>query len=382
MMAPRGRSTARSSLCRKEGWFRRANAPPRPRPDALSKRKLNGLGNEARFEYDEQRRNWHANIGPLATPQLLAAHESLWEIVDSNRQDTGHAKGAVAIDAFPGLGKTTIADSFGFDYHRTLLTRYGPRTEDDNDRIPVCRAGLISNTTPRMLNLMLCDFYGHPGLTGTEKTFADQALGYMLSCETQLVIVDDVHFLNMRTKDGLRIVNHFKSLANEFPVTFLFVGVDLRSRGLMTEGLTANSTYRAQTARRWTLLTVSPFEVSSRAGRTDWRRLLLGIEKNIVLSNSWPGMVAKDLSDYLFARSTGHIGSLMTLITRGCYRAMRTGEEKLTAELMDGVKNDAASEKGRIRLQSALDQGMLTTRPPSDIPMAGGHPKRTRRKAS
>jgi hypothetical protein len=36
--------------------------------------------------------------------------------------------------------------------------------------------------------------------------------------------------------------------------------------------------------------------------------------------------------------------SLMTLIARGCRRAVRTGTEKLTRDLLDQVRNDAAAE--------------------------------------
>jgi len=82
-----------------------------------------------------------------------------------------------------------------------------------------------------------------------------------------------------------------------------------------------------------------------------------------VLADKYPGMVADDLSDYLFARSTGHIGSLMTLINRGCQRAVRTGAERLDTALLDQVKNDAAAEKGRRELEMAFSRGKLTTRP-------------------
>ena len=43
------------------------------------------------------------------------------------------------------------------------------------------------------------------------------------------------------------------------------------------------------------------------------------------------------LADYLFERTSGHIGSFITLITRGCVTAIRSGEEKLTAALLDRV---------------------------------------------
>jgi hypothetical protein len=51
-----------------------------------------------------------------------------------------------------------------------------------------------------------------------------------------------------------------------------------------------------------------------------------------------------ELADYLFARTTGHIGSFITLITRGCYKAIRTGAENLTRQLLDTIRIDEASK--------------------------------------
>jgi hypothetical protein len=52
----------------------------------------------------------------------------------------------------------------------------------------------------------------------------------------------------------------------------------------------------------------------------------------------------------------------MTLINRGCQRAVRTGAERLDRDLLDRVKNDAASEKGRQELDTAFQTGRITTR--------------------
>jgi hypothetical protein len=90
--------------------------------------------------------------------------------------------------------------------------------------------------------------------------------------------------------------------------------------------------------------------------------VLLGIEQALVLANKHPGMLADELSDYLFARSTGHIGSLMDLINRGAARAIRTGAERLTQDLLDAVKIDEAAEKARLELAAAMAAGSLTTR--------------------
>ena len=142
-------------------------------------------------------------------------------------------------------------------------------------------------------------------------------------------------------------------------------GVGLERRGLIREGLAAGEEELAQNARRWTTLGVDPFEIVTEDGRRTWRQLLLAIEKDLVLAGAHPGMVADDLADYLFARSTGHFASLMTLIARGCRRAVRTGTEKLTRDLLDQVRNDAAAEAARQELLAAFDAGKLSARPPA-----------------
>jgi len=174
--------------------------------------------------------------------------------------------------------------------------------------------------------------------------------------------VDDLHFLRWKGKNGIEVSYHFKYIANEFPVTLLFIGVGLDACGLFSEGYAYRGAVLAQTGRRTTPLGLAPFEISTGHGRRDWRRLLLAIEQRLVLAAKRPGMLADDLPGYLFARSTGHIGSLMTLINLGCQRAVRTGTEQLSAALLDRVKIDAASEKGRAELEAALAAGRLTSK--------------------
>ena len=93
------------ALSRKEDFKTFAESPRRSRPDLLTRKQLKSLATQARADYDRQRRKWHANIGPVKTPQLAEIHEDLWDIVDSNEQDGDKAKGAVAVDAFPGWAR-------------------------------------------------------------------------------------------------------------------------------------------------------------------------------------------------------------------------------------------------------------------------------------
>jgi len=73
-------------------------------------------------------------------------------------------------------------------------------------------------------------------------------------------------------------------------------------------------------------------------------------------------MLADEMSDYLFIRSTGHIGSLMELIRRGCAKAIRTGTETLNQKLFDTIKIDSAAERARRELEVAFRTRRLTTR--------------------
>jgi hypothetical protein len=352
------------SLSVKEGWFEMVNAPDREQPVTKTTKQLAAMSEAERLQYNELRAVWHANLGPIDTPQLIRVHEDLWEIVDSNRQDGDKVKGAASLDAHPGLGKTTIAVAFARNFHREQLKLYGEESSSGDQRIPAAYLALTGATTMWTLNSMLCRFYAHPGAErGNATQLAARAADCLLSCDTKLVVIDDVHFLDLNRQDGRQVANHFKWLANQFPATFLFVGVGLADRGFLTEGLSVADAAYAQTGRRWTELTVDPFEIYTEKGRETWRRLLLGIEQMVVLANKHRGMVADDLADYLYARSTGHFASLMTLVTRGCHRAIKTGEERLTLELLDRVKNDAAAEHARQELTAALRAGRLSARP-------------------
>ena len=71
---------------------------------------------------------WHANLGPISTPQMMAFQADLDEIVEANRQDGDKVKGAAVLDAYPGLGKTTAAVTFGRSFHRRQIDLYGPST--------------------------------------------------------------------------------------------------------------------------------------------------------------------------------------------------------------------------------------------------------------
>lgn len=364
MTAPLRNMERRYDLTTKRGWIAHATTPPRLRPESLTRTQLNNLSRRAIAEFNEYRMVWNANLGPIRTPQYLDSHKDLWNILNANRQDGGSVREPAALDAFPGLGKSTIANQFGVDYHRRQIELYGDRTEEGHDRIPVVRIQLTDETNRREFNSKLCRFFNLPAFDkGTANHLENRAVAAAHDCETTLVIVDDVHFLDMTRRSGRAVANHFKALSNNMAATFLHVGVGLEQRGLFDEGLCTEEEELAQNGRRITPLTISPFEIKTEPGKRIWRNLLLTIERNVALVDTYPGMIADELSDLLFARSTGHFASLMSLIRRGCEAAITSGTECLTEDIMTAVKIDGAAEKDRVRLLASMQQGLMTSRP-------------------
>ena len=349
------------TMSRKEGFRAAAEAPPRVQPEQLSPSQLADLTDADRRRYGRQRSIWHANLPTIETAQLLELHDQLGDIVDSNQQDGEKAKGTIAIEGAAGIGKSIAVMDYAKRYHRDTITELGEYTEDGHERWPVCRVGMTGDTGMKDFNRAMLGFFNHAGITrGTAVDFANRALDCVLSCQTRLLIVDDLHFLKQRIT-SVQISNQFKYISNEFPLTIIFIGIGLRQRGLYSDGTYADGIL-GQSGRRITPITFREFSIDDDEHRMEWRQLLLAIEKRIVLANKQRGMLIA-LSDYLWERSTGRIGPLTTLINRGCQRAVRTGTEFIDQELLERIPLDAASESRRTEIRTAIAQNRLTTRP-------------------
>lgn len=280
-----------AGLSRKEGWRRYVDGPPRLQPEQLSLDRLRALDDAARDEYNQSRHAWHPNLAVVKTPQLTAVLDRLDLIVGSNRHDGDRIRGVAAIDALPGMGKSTIAKTFGRAFDRADIQRNGTLTSDGQTRIPVFHVELTAGTTVKTLNERICLFYGHPSATRGRGGFsadrlASFALDSVLAAETKLGIIDDIHRIDPQRKDGLDVTNHLKYLNSEFPITFLYVGVDLEGKKFFSEGGSGSAAAYAQTGRRWTRLEVPKFEINTDEEREVWQSLLKAAERQIVLTGA------------------------------------------------------------------------------------------------
>lgn len=330
---------------RRPGWFAYAEETPRRPLPRLSGAELSGMGAGEREDYDECRRIWNVNMPVIRTHQLTEVMGVLDQVMYSNARDGGRIKGGVAIDAPPGLGKTTIAATYARQFHRQQVRRLGPRTSAGHQRVPVVFVSLSANMTLKSLNRQIVEFYGHPAIEKlTAAKLASLATGYVGRCETGLIVVDDLHFVDFRHRNGIEVSNHLKWLANELPVTFLYTGVGLAAKAFFNEGMTGEAAAMAQTARRTTLCPVEPFTFSTNAGARAWVDVLSAIETHVILADARPGMLV-DHAELVFARTQGHIASLVSLVDRCCFLAMAQGGETITKAMIHGTTLDNAAAR-------------------------------------
>jgi hypothetical protein len=355
----------RYSITDLAGFLRFAEGPARARPPDLTRAQMAGMSGRALDRHNDWRRVWTANIGPLDTPQLKALHADLWEVVDAAKQDGNLQKPAVLVDAYSGLGKTTALLDFLRDFHRKEVAGRGLTTADGHRRVPAAYIDLSGNTQIRGLNAALCRFYRLPSSGGADVLGA-RAKDAVLALDTRVFVIDDLHFLApvRPNEESARMTNQLKHLANTFRVVLIYAGVEVIARGIRAGADDASQkALNEQFGRHTTRLTMRPFRIHDEEGRLEWRQLLKSIEMRLVLVDRYQGMLADDLSDYLFARSTGHFQSLMTLITRGCSRAIRTEREVLDVEVMDKVNNDLEAEANRKDMEAKFAEGLISSRP-------------------
>lgn len=386
------------SLRNWHGWLTMVHTPRRERPPLLSMKQLLNLQPKVRVQYRKLRATWHSNLGPVVTREVQRISDEFDLVVNSNQQDASHVRGAVALSAYPGTGKTTATLWWARNHHIEQNLDLGDVTADGFLRLPVVWLPLNGSTTPLGLYRMLLQFYGWP-TDGTLDRLEERTARAVMQHETTVIIVDDIHFLNMYRSADRNASSHFKAMANTLPVTFMFIGVELEAHHLLTEGLglikrgskgavTAGSSDSAQTASRWTPLSMMPFTLHRQDDRRDWKSVLETFEREMVLCGG-PldgALTSEEMREYLYARTGGHFGSLHSLLYRAAYIATgNEGKEQLTKDVLNRTRIDAAADARHSDLLAMFDGGHLTTDPDKPdlsppTPAAATHRKRKGRR--
>jgi hypothetical protein len=297
--------------------------------------------------FDGLRREYHDSFGPVLTEPMGRLYKFLMDRAVSNLSGPPGARPGAVIDGPANVGKSTILTEFGRSYERVLRRRYGERMLEHGvaEWHPVVYNSLSARTTVKALNMGLANFYGvtFPRYDATTHRLTRMVVECAQRCATTLFLIDDIHYLDMKHHSAREVNNHLKQLMNETSATFVYAGVGLEETGLFTEGQPNGRLALGQTRNRFARFPLEPFQTSARARGDEWHRLVAAFEAGLVLRKARKGMLT-GMRYYLYKRTDGYVGALSNLLKLGAAKAIETGEERITRELLRGVRIDEASQ--------------------------------------
>ncbi len=333
----------------KEGWRRFVEDEPTQRPERLGRGEHRRLSEKERSIYDERRLRHAHGFGPIKS--LYAdTHRNLSRLVRLNELRGPGARHGAALDGDPGNGKSTIASQFGRLHERRCRELYPEElTPEGHEYLPVLYVNLDAYPSLKGLNEAILGFYGPVPKRAPARQLTQLVLECARLCGTTLIIVDDIHLLELRREADRDANNHLKRLANDLAATFIYAGVGLEHSGFMHEGRLGADAQLAQISRRFKRIGVGPLGCSSAADRALWLGILQVFEAELVLLGSRPGDLTSR-ADHLWQRSQGVIGSVTQLLTEAAAEAIDTGTERITQKLLDGIDVGYAAEVGAGRV--------------------------------
>jgi DNA transposition AAA+ family ATPase len=320
-------------LTTKEGWRRFVDRQPHP-PVLLDAAALATLSPEDRSDYDEGRREYHADLPVVNTPIIQTVIGTSRLLVQLNRAQVSARRGVI-ISGASGTGKTTALTQLGRTHERHTRKRYPA----DRHRLPVLYVTVPPAATPRMLAVEFArflglEFTGRANITDIVNAVCATAAH---TC-VELVCVDELHNLSLASRAGAEVSDQLKYFAERLPATFVYAGIDVEAQGLFA-GVRGR-----QIAGRFTVIGAAPFAYGTGAQREQWRALIATLESLLRLHRHRTGSLVK-LDEYLYRRSGGMIGSLSQLLRGAAILAIEDGSEQISKQLLDSVPVDYAAQR-------------------------------------
>jgi hypothetical protein len=226
-------------------------------------------------------------------------------------------------------GKTTALKQLGRTHELRLRDKLPGRT---GDRIPVVYVSAPPKGSPRKLAAEFARFLGLPPVKRAYNTtdITDAVCEVLIRARVELVLVDEIHNLNLATAAGEDMSDHLKYFTEHLPATFVYAGIDVPRR---LSGLRG-----AQILGRSVVIGTSPFPYGD-----EWNAMIATLEDALRLHRHEHGSLQRN-AKYLHQRTGGMIGSLSHLIRASAQIAVLEGEEAITRKLMDTIPVDYIAE--------------------------------------
>ena len=320
------------------GWRKFVDTAP-AKFDMLPDAAWSSLSPASREAYDEARITYHSELVVVATSTLREVTKQGRLLTLLNRREISARRGLIVSGPW-ATGKSTAIKQLGRAYELMVRERIGGTDRNQNgasDRIPVVYVTTPPKGSPRKLALEFARFLGLPPIRTSWNTtdIADAVCQVLIDAHCDLVLVDEIHNLNLATSAGEDMSDHLKYFTEHLPATFVYAGINVERSGLFT-GVRGK-----QIAGRCVLTSTGPFPYQQ-----EWKSLVAAMESALRLHRHQAGTLPA-IDRYLHQRTGGMIGSLSHLIRAGAMMAILEGNEAITQELLDGIPVDHAAQSLR-----------------------------------
>jgi hypothetical protein len=218
----------RQPLSTKQGWTSfAAQTPPEP-PRLVPTQDWKRLDRLERELYNEARQDYHAQLLLVATPDIRRIIHHGSKLVINNR---GKQLGRRGLSGASGTGKSTSITQLGKKFQIDLERRWPANP----DRIPVVYIVVPPDAGPKALAIEMAAFLGlpiHPH--DSPQHVAHAAAEVMRRVGTGMVLVDEIHRLDLTTKKGKDASDQLKYFFDTIAATFVYAGLDLDESNLFS----------------------------------------------------------------------------------------------------------------------------------------------------
>jgi Bacterial TniB protein len=296
--------------------------------DLLPERQWAGLREADRETYDDNRVSYHSEMVIVATSLVRDVARQGRLLTLLNRRETS-ARRMMILTGLQTTGKTTALKQLGRMHELRLREKLPGRT---SDRIPVVYVSTPPKGSPRKLAAEFARFLGLPPVKRVYNTtdITDAVCEILIKSRVELVLVDEIHNLNLATAAGEDMSDHLKYFTEHLPATFVYAGIDVPSKLSGVRG--------AQILGRSVVIGTRPFPYGQ-----EWEAMIATMEDALRLHRHKPGTLQRN-ARYLHQRTGGMIGSLSHLIRASAQIAILEGEEAITRKLMDTIPVDYIAE--------------------------------------
>ncbi|RZU51197.1 TniB protein [Krasilnikovia cinnamomea] len=312
-------------LTTREGW-RRFTDEAATDLVVLTEPQWRRLAEDERTRYDEERIDHHARLIVIATSAVRRIVTAGRRLTMLNRHAISARRGLVVSGA-AGTGKTTAITQLGKTHELIDRQRHPGQT-----RIPTVFVTVPPAATARMLAVEFARFLGIPVAPRQNITDVTEAVcGVLCAARTGLVIVDEIHNLNLATRSGAEVSDQLKYFSERITATFVYAGINVQREGLFS------GTRGQQIAGRFSMIPTVTFPYQQ-----EWAAVVATLEQALRLHHHPIGSLVK-LDRYLHQRTKGMIGSLSHLIRGSAIEAILDGTEQITKQTLESIDLDYAA---------------------------------------